>query len=105
MAKRKTPKKEKIVDLKPEKITDEQLEHLQKTINSINRSQLEIGSVELRKHELLHHIAGFREELGQMQKVFTQEYGTFDININDGTINYMPEDPKTQENGEANKED
>ena len=105
MAKRKTPKKEKIVNLKPEKITDEQLEHLQKTINSINRSQLEIGSVELRKHEILHSMAGFREELSQMQSKFIQDYGTFDVNINDGTINYVSNDPKTQEDGETNKED
>ena len=99
MAKRKTPKKEKIIDLKPEKITDEQLEDLQKTINNINRSQLEIGSMELRKHEVTHHIAGLRDELSLMQKVFLENYGTFDININDGTINYP------EENGEADKKD
>ena len=69
MAKRKT-KKEKIVDLKPEKITSEELEHLQKTINNINRSQLEIGSMELRKHEVTHHIAGLRDELTLLQNEF-----------------------------------
>ena len=98
MAKRKT-KKEKIVDLKPEKITSEELEHLQKTINNINRSQLEIGSMELRKHEVTHHIAGLRDELSLMQKTFIESYGTFDVNINDGTINYPPD------NGEADKKD
>ena len=98
MAKRKT-KKEKIVDLKPEKISDKQLERLQNTINSINRSQLEVGALELRKHELLHHMSGYRDELGLMQTRFTEDYGTFDVNINDGTINY----PK--ENGEADKKD
>ena len=94
-------KKEKIVDLKPkaEKISKEQLEKVQKTINNINKFQLEIGGMELRKHEMMHSIAGFKDELSLMQTEFEKEYGTFDINISDGTINY----PK--ENGEVNKED
>ena len=92
-------KKEKVLDLKPEKITDEQLEKVQKTVNNMNRSQLEIGSMELRKHDLLHGIAGLRDELTLLQKEFEKEYGTFDIDIQSGTINY----PK--ENGEADKKD
>jgi len=97
----KTKKKEKVIDLKPkaEKITDEQLKKVQDTVNSINRSQLEIGSIELRKHEMMHNIAGLRDELTLLQKEFEKDYGTFDISIQDGTINY----PK--ENGEVNKED
>ena len=85
--------------IKPEKITDEQLKKVQDTVNNMNRSQLEIGSMELRKHDLLHGIAGLRDELTVLQKEFEKDYGTFDVNIQDGTINY----PK--ENGEVNKKD
>ena len=92
-------KKEEMVDLKPEKITDEQLKKVQQVVNDINRSQLEIGSMEVKKHELMHSIAGLRDELTLLQTEFEKEYGTFDININDGTINYE------KENGEVNKED
>ena len=74
--------------IKPEKITDEQLKKVQDTVNSINRAQLEIGSVELKKHEMMHQIAGLRDELTSLQTEFDKEYGTFDINIQDGTINY-----------------
>ena len=74
--------------IKPEKITDEQLSKVQDAVNNINRAQLEIGSVELKKHELMHNIAGLREALTLLQKEFEKEYGTFDINIQDGTINY-----------------
>ena len=100
MAKTKT-KKEKIVDLKPkaEKITEEQLETVQKVINGINRGQLEMGSLEVKKHEMLHGISTLRDELAKLQSDFQKEYGTTDINIQDGTINY----PK--ENGEADKKD
>jgi|TARA_Y100001937_G_scaffold115099_1_gene165549 hypothetical protein len=100
MAKAKTKKKEEIIDLsKPEKITEEQLKEVQTTINDINKSQLEIGSMETRKHNLLHQISLLQEKIGEMQIKFESEYGTSDINIQDGTINY----PK--ENGEVNKKD
>ena len=100
--KKKSSTSAKIKELtgkKPEKITDEQLERVQNTVNNINRSQLEIGSMELRKHEVMHNIAGLRDELTLLQNEFEKDYGTFDVNIQDGIINY----PK--ENGETDKKD
>ena len=84
--------------IKPEKISEEQLKKVQDTVNNINRAQLEIGSIEIKKHEMMHQIAGLRDNLTSLQTEFDKEYGTFDINIQDGTINYP-------ENGEANKKD
>ena len=84
--------------IKPEKITDEQLKKVQNTVNSINRAQLELGSMEIKKHEMMHSVAGFRDELTLLQGEFEKDYGTFDINIQDGTINYPG-------NGEVNKKD
>jgi RecB family endonuclease NucS len=98
MAKTKK-KKEEIVDLKPEKISEEQLEKVQKLINDINQSQIEIGQIETRKHAIMHHISALQEGVGKMKEEFEKDYGTADINIQDGIINY----PK--ENGEVNKED
>ena len=88
MAKGTNTKIKELKGIKPEKITAEQLEKVQNTVNSINRAQLEIGSIELKKHEMMHHIAGLRDELTLLQTEFDKEYGTFDINIQDGTINY-----------------
>ena len=90
MAKRKTKKVEK-----PSKITNEELNQVQSVINEINRAQLEIGSFESKKHNLLHHVAQSQEKLGEMQGEFEKNYGTADINIQDGTINYQKEDGKT----------
>ena len=83
-------KKEKIVDLKskPEKITAEQLKNVQETVNTINRAQMEVGSMELKKHALVHQINGVQEKLNLLQTELEKEYGTVDINIQDGTINY-----------------
>ena len=89
MAKRKTKKVEK-----PSKITNEELNQVQSVINEINRAQLEIGSFESKKHNLLHHVATLQEKLGEMQVGFEKTYGTADINIQDGTINHK-EDVKT----------
>ena len=85
--------------IKPEKITDEQLEKVQTTVNNINRTQLEIGNLETKKHEMRQGIAGCRDELTSLQREFEKEYGTFDIDIQTGAINY----PK--ENGKADKKD
>ena len=94
MAKRKT-KKQEVVDLKPkaEKINEHQLEKLQNVINIINKAQMQIGVFQTNIHQLLHHIAGQNDELTLMQSEFKKDYGTYDINITDGTINY--EDVKT----------
>ena len=88
MAKNTSKKIKELKGIKPEKITAEQLEKVQSTVNSLNRSQLEIGSMELKKHEMMHRIAGLKDELTLLQSEFEKDYGTFDINIQDGTINY-----------------
>ena len=85
--------------IKPEKVTDEQLKKVQDLINEINRAQIELGQMETRKHAMLHHVSALQENVGSIKEEFEKDYGTADVNIQDGTINY----PK--ENGEVNKKD
>jgi len=92
-------KKEEVVDLKPEKVTEEQLTKIQSLVDRINQTQMNVGQLETRKHQALHYLAGTNDELQVVQNELTDQYGTFDVNIQDGTINY----PK--ENGEADKKD
>jgi len=92
-------KKEDIIDLKPEKITDEQLAKVQDQVNRINKFQLEVGMLESRKHALLHQVGAVQNEISETQAELEKKYGTADINVQDGTINY------TKENGEADKKD
>jgi len=92
MAKRKTPK---VKDLRPEKISEKELNQVQSIINNINRAQLEIGSFETKKHNMLHHVSVLQETLNNLQVEFNKNYGTDDINIQDGTINY-------EKNGQTN---
>ena len=99
MAKTKKAKKEEIIDFtKPEKVTDEQLKKIQSMVDRINQTQMNVGQLESRKHQALHFLAGVNDELTLMQQELQKAYGTNDVNIQDGTINYP-------ENGEVNKED
>ena len=52
MAKRKTPKAEKIINLtpKPEKITDIELNKLQSTVKTIDHITVDIGNMEMKKY-------------------------------------------------------
>ena len=62
MAKTKK-KKEELVDLKPEKVTDEQLQKIQGIVDKINQTQMNIGQLEARKHQALPFLAGTNDEL------------------------------------------
>ena len=97
MAKTKTKKVEEAIDLsKPEKVTAQQLKDIQAIVDRINNAQMNIGQLEARKHQVLHMIAGTNDELTLLQNKLQEEYGTNDVNIQDGTINYPTE------NGEVN---
>ena len=97
-AKGTTAKIKELKGIKPEKVTDEQLKEVQELINNINRSQMELGQMETKKHAVLHHISSLQEAIGVIREEFEKDYGTSDINIQDGIINYP-------ENGEVNKKD
>ena len=82
-------KKEKMVDLKPkaDKISDEHLKELQEILNMTNNIQFKIGQLEGQKHTLLHELGITQKKIIEMQDKLSKEYGTFDINVTDGTIN------------------
>jgi FtsZ-binding cell division protein ZapB len=87
-----------LVDLKPEKVTASQLEKIQTAVSDINRAQMEIGRLETSKHMLSHQVLSMQDNLKKIQDELEKDYGTVNINIEDGKINYP-------ENGEADKKD
>ena len=86
-------KKEKVVDLKPQNITKEELEKLQAIVSNINKYQMEIGRHETAKHSLCHQVAGFQDQLKVLQSDLEKEYGTINVNIETGEI--LREDEQT----------
>lgn len=83
-------KKEKVIDLKPkvEKISGKHLSDLQKVVNTINAIQFNIGKIEAQKHHLLHNLDESQKGVKTMQDMLVKEYGTYDVNLDDGTINW-----------------
>ena len=94
MAKRKTPK---VKDLRPEKITDEQLAKMRQVVSAINKAQMDVGIIEVRKHEALHAITQMQTQIVELQNEFKEQYCTDDINIADATIKY------NDDNNQVNK--
>ena len=88
-------KKKEVVDLKPTNVTDEQLNKIQTVVSNINKAQMEVGRYESAKHNMLHTVQSLQKELQVIQKELEEQYGTVNINIEDGSIQY--------EDGEANK--
>ena len=123
MAKTETPKTEKVIDLTPkaEKINTQELAKLQATIKTIDSLTVDVGRMEVQKHGLMKAMGNVQQDIETMRQEFNDKYGTDNINIQDGTIGYPPENPNpegnqtpnpeenptqtTQENGETNKKD
>ena len=90
--------KEKVIDLKPkaEKVTKEELAKLQAVVNRINSVQFRIGQIESQKHEMLHQHSQLQGQVIKLQNDLSETYGTFDVNLEDGTINY-PKDGESRD--------
>ena len=85
MAKRKTPKVEA---LRPNKISEEQLTTLKNLAKGINAARMDIGALEVRKHEAMNAVMEMQGMLLDIQNKFKEQYGTDNVDINDGTIKY-----------------
>ena len=70
--------------IKAEKVTEEQLTKIQNVVDRINQTQMNIGALEARKHQALHFIASYNDDLKAVQDELEKEYGTYDINIQAG---------------------
>ena len=106
MAKRKTPKTDKVIDLTPkaEKISEQELTSLQATIKTIDKLTVDVGRMEIQKYSLMKAMENVQNNIETIRQGFNSKYGTDNINIQDGTISYL-EDTNQPDNGEINKKD
>ena len=68
------------------KITAEELETLQKSVNGINQIQMQIGGIELQKNEMIQNLNVLRAGLQEQQNKLTETYGDVNVSLVDGTI-------------------
>jgi hypothetical protein len=59
--------------------------------------QFNIGKVEAQKHTMLHNLSLARDRVSLFQDTLQKEYGTFDVNLDDGKINWPEEEGKKNE--------
>ena len=87
--------KEKILDVveRKEKVSKEHLDEMLAIANKINALQFNIGRLESQKHKVLHELALGNDTVSLLQDRMMKEYGSYDINLSDGTINW-PKDEK-----------
>jgi len=99
MAKEKELKVKKQV----EKIEEKHLTRLQNIVNGINALQFNIGKMETQKHNMLHELSVSQDKITLMQDTLMREYGSYDVNLNDGTINW-PKNTTVEDVQRANNE-
>lgn len=78
------------------KISQEHLEELQKSVSDINQVALQIGNLELQKHSLLHKGVELQGDLQKFQTKLEDKYGKVSINIQDGSFKPIEEEKVTE---------
>ena len=74
------------------KVKEDQLKELQDVVGKLNQVQMQLGTVELQKHELLHGAVEMQKDLQDTRKKLEEEYGNVSINISDGVITEKEEE-------------
>ena len=84
--------KEIELKVKAEKVSDVHLKQLQQVVNTINNLQFNIGKIEAQKHTLLHNLSITQDRVGVLQDTLEKEYGSYDVDLETGKINWPEED-------------
>jgi hypothetical protein len=83
---------------KVKKIEKEELDNVQKIISKLNGFKLELGNIENAKHKILHELAEIeKSELGEIQKELEEKYGKVNVNLSDGTITEVEDEPSKED--------
>ena len=104
MAKTKKKKVEEVIDMtpKPEKINEQQLARLRASVKTVDQLTHEVGTIEVRKHALMRAMETVQTRIEATRVELKDEYGTDNINLQDGVINY---ESNSNENGKVDKKD
>jgi len=76
------------------KIKEEELKVIQNQQQKLNELVHNIGLLESQKHGLLHDIAEVNKEVENYKQVLEKEYGSVNINLEDGSYTKIEKDDK-----------
>ena len=86
-------KKEKVVDLKPGKVSEEELAKLHEIVRVVNKIKFDVGNLEVQKALVMQNMEPANEVVRKMIDGFGDKYGSKNVNIEDGTIIYEDDKP------------
>ena len=67
------------------KIEKEELETAKKQQEDLQKTILDIGVIETKKHAMLHQIAEINNSIEEFKKSLEEKYGHINISLEDGT--------------------
>jgi len=76
------------------KLKKDELKNLRSGVDKVNKLQIQIGGLELQKHDLLHAAMLAVKELNSMQEDLKEIYGEITVNIETGEIKEDATDKK-----------
>ena len=79
------------------KITAEQLETIVKNQRELNQILVNVGMLESQKHGLLHQLADVNKDIEGFKSELQTQYGSININLEDGSYTEAEEDVKQAE--------
>jgi len=92
MAKKKTKKEMPVIGGKF--ITNDELTSVKAAVEAVNRLQMQVGGIELQKHDLMHTMKMKTDVLEAVQKTLEEKYGDVSIDIVTGEMKENVPDTK-----------
>ena len=82
---------------KVNKIEEQELKTVKEQTGKIQQCVLDLGSLEVKKAEIMQAYSEFLKELDVTKKELEEKYGQVNINLTDGSYEEIKEEEKTEE--------
>jgi len=82
---------------KVNKIEEQELKKVKEQTGKIQQCVLDLGSLEVKKAEIMQAYSEFLKELDVTKKELEEKYGQVNINLTDGSYEEVKEEEKTEE--------
>ena len=79
------------------KIKEEELKTIKEQQAKINNILHQLGYLESQKHGLLHELASVNQSVEEFKQELEKEYGSININLEDGTYTEVEAEEKEEE--------
>ena len=68
------------------KVTDEELQELQKAVQAVNEGVAQVGAYEMQKRILMREVEQMETKLKTLQATLEDKYGNITVNLSTGEI-------------------